>query len=647
MSEVSGKVFITFLELLRDRGHNEDEFLTQLEAKYPNDRALRGSSIRTAKRLPWDSFATFLDEVDLELGGTGWENQFFAMSRRQQSTWIPYINTLMGLLTSPSQLYWVLTSVVGPRAFHDIIDATFQVLPDRRFRTSMMLRDHRKSCETFFRVAIYGMKTAPSFLGLEDAVVEAEVGPRGGIFLITPPRSASLFSRFRRWFRKSFYAKDIVNELARQDSVYRENYARLNQSESELRRTRESIETRVHDRTRELEEANALLQRRLEDILEKERENRQLYERLIHLQKIDAIGTLATGMAHEINNVLNGVQLSIELAQRRVGPDHLAHGDIEIAKKFAFRGRDIMTQILAFSRKMQAQREVVDLREVLGETSKMISSILPKGIELHLDVTSVGDHPVFVWADFTQLQQVLLNLLGNAAQSMPSGGRLRLTLALLERGEIREAIISVRDSGTGIAPEIREKIFEPFFSTKAMGQGTGMGLSVVSAIVEAHAGRIELESEIARGSTFRVILPLTINSAHDLDSAIPAGGNERLLVVEDETELLALMKDTLEAFGYRVRAIRDPLAAVKIFASDPQGFDLIVTDFSMPGITGLELAEQLKSIRADIPIVFCTAFGDVKSIVDAEGKAINAIVAKPFDGVRLNDSIREILKPSF
>ena len=654
MSDVTTKLMRGHLDFLAQRGHDLNAFWNRLEAENPDDPYLKRDQLLRHRRVPWASFISFFELQDRLLGPGTWESDFFDESMKPRVSWIPYVHTIMGMVTSPQQTYRFVNALVGPSLFGHIVTSTFEVLGDGRFHIRLSLKTGYRPSLRYFQVCQEGMRRTPGFLGLPNSIVEAETSDTGGDYFITPPVSHSLGARIVRSFRAFFFAEKFLKEISHQETELRHNYTRLQASEAELLRAREALEERVQERTRELQTTNNELRERLEELLRKEEENRQLYERLLHLQKLETIGTLASGISHEINNVLYGVFLSIDLAERKLEDGDPAREDVEMAKKFASRGRDLMKQVLAFSRKMQTHREAVDLKHVVHETVKMMRSTLPKSIDIQESVTDFAGRAVCVWADFTLLQQILVNLCSNAAHAMQStqgseahGRKPVLTIQLdaHESGSEGEAVITVADTGHGIPEAIRHRIFEPFFTTKPVGEGTGMGLAVVNGIVESHGGRMTVESQEGCGAVFRVALPLYREEAFAEPEEMPLGGNERLLVVEDDSELLNLMKDTLEAFGYGVLATKDPLEAVRLLSSHPHSIDLMVTDFSMPGMTGLELAHQARSIRPDLPVVLCTAFSEIKSIELARGQIIRSVVPKPFDGIRLNESIREALDP--
>ena len=666
MTEVASSLILSCQEIVEHRKLDVAAFWAFIHARNPGDEYLSLESLKSRKRIPWASYIGFLDAMDEFLGGEGaWELEYFGLSLVTRSTWIPHLQAIMRLLASSKQAYWVTNNLVGKEAFGDCVQMDLSEMPDQRLRLVMTLAPGLTPSETFFRVCKFGVMCVPSFIGLPNAVVDAQLGPRIGVYLVAPPPSRTIFSFLVRRLRNFFMPAKVLTEVLIQESELRANNFRLQESETELKRAREALESRVKDRTVELEIANLQLRERLEELILKEAEKRVLDQRVVHLQKLEAIGTLSSGITHEINNVLYGIFLSLDLAERKLKEGDPAREDFDMAKKFASRGRDLMKQMLTFSRKMQTDRRVVDLRSLLLETERMMRPGLAKSVVFAQPELPLGLDPVPAWAEPTLLQQVLVNLCSNAAQAMEGrDGVLRTKLEVMNQGGKNFAVISVIDEGCGIDPEIRGRIFEPFFTTKPVGRGTGMGLAVVFGILQSHGGEIEVESEIGKGSTFRVMLPLMVSAAaksasvslalggqnvdesgfeQGVDDILPEGGNERLLLVEDEGELLNLMKDTLEAFGYRVTATDDPSHGLRLLATQPHAFDIIVTDFSMPGMTGLEFAHQARMIRPHLPIVLCTAFTEIRALEEATGAVINSVVPKPFDGIILNESIRAAL----
>ena len=344
-----------------------------------------------------------------------------------------------------------------------------------------------------------------------------------------------------------------------------------------------------------------------------------LEAQLRQAQKMEAVGTLAGGIAHDFNNMLAAIGLSTELAKRSLPIDHAAAdalGDVELAVR---RATKLVQQILAFSRKQPALRGLCSLDDAVLEATRLLRATLPAGVSLEV---SLGGLPA-VLADPTQLQQVLVNLGTNAWQAMPQGtGTITFSTRLVrivEGGHPTLApgsygVVRVADDGDGMSPEVRERAFEPFFTTKEPGQGSGLGLSVVHGIVRDHGGWIDLISEPGVGTSFDVYFAATASDAPGdspeppPSAESPAGGGARVLCVDDEPSLLSALASLLTRLGYRATAIADPREALARIRADPDAYDALLTDLSMPGLSGIELARAVSAIRPTLPVVLMSGF---------------------------------------
>jgi PAS domain S-box-containing protein len=385
---------------------------------------------------------------------------------------------------------------------------------------------------------------------------------------------------------------------------------------------------------------------------EAEQERRRLEERLRQAQKMEAIGTLAGGIAHDFNNILAAIIGFSELATIATDRNSEARGHLAEVLKASFRARDLVRQILTFSRRTESEFAPVNVHLIVGEALKLLRASLPSTIDLRHSTRSRGR----VLGDPTQIHQVVMNLCTNAYQAMPRGGTLEVTLSetridpmpppepqILAPGPYLK--LGIRDTGHGIDPSILHRIFDPYFTTKEKTKGTGLGLAVVHGIVKAHKGAVRVSSRVEEGTTFDVLLPLISNSAPGLlarEQPVPRG-SEHILFVDDEPSIEALGRLTLEALGYQVTTSLNPADALARFRAAPRSFDLVITDMTMPGMTGDRLAQEVMRIRPDLPVVVCTGHSDLIDPDRARALGIQALVMKPILRDDLADLVRTLL----
>ena len=385
-----------------------------------------------------------------------------------------------------------------------------------------------------------------------------------------------------------------------------------------------------------------------------EKEKERIQTRLRQAQKMEAIGTLAGGIAHDFNNILAAIIGYIELAMMDVPDTMPVFRTLKDAVESALRARDLIKQILAFSRGGSPECYPLMLQPVIKEGIKMLRASLPKTIEIRERIASDG----LTISDPTQINQVLINLCTNAAHAMRErGGTLeivlediRLNSGLHVHGKELSpgdyVRLRVRDTGEGIHPEHLDRIFDPYFTTKDVGEGTGLGLAVVHGIVESCQGGILVDSKVGEGAVFEVYFPRVIeeetNVKPEASKKIPLG-SEKILFVDDEEDLLAIGKKILESLGYKVEAASDPLEAYDLFASDPRGFDLVITDRMMPKMRGEKLAREIHALRADVPVILCTGYSDMPLDKRIEAFGIRALLMKPLRIQELASKIREVL----
>lgn len=382
----------------------------------------------------------------------------------------------------------------------------------------------------------------------------------------------------------------------------------------------------------------------------------RLERELRQSQKMEAIGTLAGGIAHDFNNILTAIMGYTEMAQRKVPRDNALARDLERVQKASLRAKDLVNRILTFCRQGEQERTPVMMALVVEEVLKLLRSTLPTTIEIHQDIAIPSDG-MRVLADPTQMHQMLMNLGTNAAHAMRHhGGVLRVSLADVEADAalvdrcpgLRPGAwvrLTVSDTGHGMEAGVRERIFDPYFTTKKVGEGTGMGLAVVQGIVNNLGGVISVHSEPGRGSAFTVFLPKYEGEVVCLAEAeeLPSGGTERILFVDDEAMLTELGREQLEALGYAVTATLSSREALEIFSADPGAFDLVITDMTMPVLTGMELAGMLMALRPDVPIILCTGFSEQINEKKAKEIGIRGYVMKPYTSKSLGGVIRKAL----
>ncbi len=389
---------------------------------------------------------------------------------------------------------------------------------------------------------------------------------------------------------------------------------------------------------------------------------RDITERL-HLEaelhrshKLEAIGTLAGGIAHDFNNILSAIFGYTELARMRARDNPKLNASLEGIFQATQRARDLIRQILTFSRG-QADQEKKSLQAhlIVKEALKLIRSSLPASIEIVQEIRSSAS----VLANPTQIHQVVMNLCTNAYQAMPEGGVLEVTLS--ESGSPngsqscpqgppagRYLCLTVRDTGVGMDPETQKKIFDPYFTRRAAGEGTGLGLAVVHGIVASHKGKIQVESAPGAGSTFRVYLPITAREQAPPEEECGPGGNlhgqgERLLFVDDEKDLTQLAAEIISGYGYAIDTFTDPRAARESFTREPGRYALLITDMTMPKLSGVELACQLMQIRPELPVIICSGNSPGMNRAKAAEHGFRCFLQKPVVMSQLLRIIREIL----
>jgi len=387
---------------------------------------------------------------------------------------------------------------------------------------------------------------------------------------------------------------------------------------------------------------------------EAETERLKLQTQLQQAQKMEAIGTLAGGIAHDFNNILAAMLGYTEMAKDDSQPGSTVKKDLEKVLEAGNRARDLVQQILAFSRQDQTETMLLQPVNIVNEVIKMLRPSIPTTIEI---IQNIQAKTGSIMADPTQIHQIVMNLCTNAFHAMEeTGGKLEILLKevtlcredLIDEPDIKDGTfiqLSIYDSGPGIAPDIKEKIFEPYFTTKGIGKGTGMGLSIVHGIVKNYGGFISFYSEPGSGTAFNIFLPVIEKEPPaDTKTAEPIPiGKERILFVDDEKILAEMGKDMLERLGYHVTVRNSSLEALETFQNEPDQFDIVITDQTMPGMTGADLSRRMLQIRPDISIILCTGYSTIISEEKAKSMGIKEFALKPLAKKDIAVLIRRVL----
>jgi len=385
-----------------------------------------------------------------------------------------------------------------------------------------------------------------------------------------------------------------------------------------------------------------------------EKEKTKLEGQLQQAQKMEAIGTLAGGIAHDFNNILSGIMGYAELAKMKAPEGSKVIADLDKLIKSSERAAALIKQILTISRHHKKEQRPVQVRYIVNEALNLLKATLPTTIEIREDLAKDAG---IVNADPTQMHQVIMNLGTNAGHAMQEGGGvLEVSLANVELDDLSVSKhldldagfylrLTVSDTGYGMTSEIMERIFDPYFTTKDTGEGTGLGLSVAQGIVEAHGGTITVYSEMGNGTTFHVYLPVILEEEREEEESegpLPTG-SERILFIDDEQVLIEIASQMLEQLRYEVVTTRSSVQALELFRAEPDRFDLVITDMTMPRMTGDKLAQELIKIRPDIPVILCTGHSRLVSEEKAKDMGIWAFVMKPISIRAMAETVRRVL----
>jgi PAS domain S-box-containing protein len=444
-------------------------------------------------------------------------------------------------------------------------------------------------------------------------------------------------------------------------NLYRENIARLQQG----KRTNFEWYFRKKDGEERIGEVNInpiktssmdYVQISIQDKTEQKRLEQELRQH----QKMEAIGTLAGGIAHDFNNILTAIMGFTEIALKKLGPDSPAIDDLRQVRTASKRARDLIRQILTFSRKSPHSRQPIQLRLIIQEAVRLLRSSFPSTITIEQHLES----DAFVNADPTQMHQVIMNLGTNALHAMEdTGGRLSITLTDVQdpsAGQYKKINnkyagkfirLEVRDTGKGIAPETLGKIFDPYFTTKKQSRGSGMGLAVVHGIIESHNGTIDVQSKSGKGTMFTLFLPvsepLKQKSPDSKDENLPSRKCDviqpRIMFVDDEATLRDLTSELLVSQGYQVRTFVDGVHAWEAFEAAPESWDLIITDQTMPRMTGVELITKIRTRRPQMPVLLSTGYSDSCNPAEMEHLGVTEILQKPSSLKHLLETVQNAL----
>lgn len=386
-------------------------------------------------------------------------------------------------------------------------------------------------------------------------------------------------------------------------------------------------------------------------------EKRQLETQFLRGQRLENIGSLAGGIAHDLNNILAPVLMATEILRDQL-PDESSRELMDTVRASAQRGAELVHQILQFARGIKGEAALIQIRHLIKDFTKLVKSTFPRSIQIQ---TVVVNDLYLVMGDATQFHQVLLNLCVNARDAMPDGGTLTIEAAnvVLEgktfpgQGSVapgKYVMLSVRDTGVGIPEPVREKIFQPFFTTKDQGKGTGLGLSTVAGIVQNHHGFIEVISAPSQGTTFMVYLPAAVQAeapgAGTPQTTAPIGRGEHILLVEDEQALLEMTRELLEAYHYRVTSARDGAQAWLTFQTHRSSIDLVLTDLMMPVMDGPALIQAVKRISPAMPIVCVSGLSSEAKLAELNHTNVRALLQKPYTARDLLTTLHHVLASS-
>ncbi len=383
-------------------------------------------------------------------------------------------------------------------------------------------------------------------------------------------------------------------------------------------------------------------------------EQKRAEEHLLRAQRMESIGTLAGGIAHDLNNILSPISMSVEMLQMKA-TDAETKRWLSLIGENAERGADLIKQVLTFARGLKGERVAVQIRHIVKDLISVLQETLPKSISIKYDVAT---RPWLVAADPTQIHQVLMNVCLNARDAMPDGGSLGIGVENISVDENFASMnpeaqpggyvqVTIEDTGTGMSNETVQRIFDPFFTSKPLGHGTGLGLSTALTIVKSHGGFITVYSEPGRGSRFSINLPSMDDQVEapirEISSDLPRGNGEMILLVDDEENILHVTAATLEFFGYRTLLAVDGAKGLAAYEMQPAEIDVVVTDMSMPDMDGPSMIRAMRKIDPEMKIIGMSGLMNTEQTAELESLEVTAFLAKPFTAESLLTSISKIL----
>jgi signal transduction histidine kinase/ActR/RegA family two-component response regulator len=478
-----------------------------------------------------------------------------------------------------------------------------------------------------------------------NAIVSIPMGVGGEI---TGFLGVACVENDRRW------SSDEIVLLQAMGQIFT-NALQRKQAEEALQRSHDALEQRVAERTTDLAEANLSLQQEIAERKRMEAEKERLADQLIYAQKMEAIGTMAGGIAHDFNNILMPIMGYAEMTRLKSVPGSESWENLDHIIKAGNRAKELIRQILTFSRQTDHDSKPVDLKPLVRETLRLMRSSLPSTIEIRESIDpDVGG----IMGNATQIHQLLMNLCTNASHAMREGGGI-LTVSVdeiryhdrtllnghpLEPGSYIR--LRVSDTGQGIRESIKKRVLEPYFTTKSPDEGTGLGLSVVHGIVKKHGGHLTFSSEVNKGTTFQIIFPEQSACAADEKvepGPIVQGGTEQIWVLDDDEAIATMEQKMLQSFGYAARVFIRSDQLLAEFEKNRDRVDLVITDMTMPNLTGVDLARQLIALRADIPIILCSGFNENIDAAGAKAMGIREYIMKPVVMKELAHVVRKVL----